>query len=336
MALLDGRTVNTTPNLGNKFAVADWDSYIGQERAKRLIRLRIDGAKERNELMGNLLILGPSGAGKSALATLAAQEHGEELLEIMMSPNISMSHVLKIITDFDMDKEIWDEDEDGNLPDEPTIKRGGGIVFIDEIHLASKRQQHSFYSMLQDKYIAYDNGKKYHFKNPITFIAATTDENLLNPSLRQRLGQPIRLEDYTDLEMAQITERMFHALNIAPTERQCVILGRASAGSPRRASGLVEMARDLGTDDPFEVLREARVTPEGLTEDHLAYLNSLRNLGGVAGLENIASHSMRAKSDVLEMEKFLVNRRFIEVGRGGRKMTVQGEKALRKAEKVLS
>lgn len=328
--------LNNTTKTGNKYAVTDWDGYIGQEAAKKLIRLKINAAKERHDQMDHLMILGEAGTGKSNLARLIAEEHGLRMLDLEMAPSTSMEHIMRQIIEFDYDQEIYPEGEEGEGVDPITIP-GGGIVFIDEIHQLSKKNQHHLYSALQDGFITHNNGKKYFFQNKMTFIGATTDENMLTSSLRGRFGPPIRLESYSDIEMAQIVERMFLCVDIQPTEKMCIVLGRASSGSPRQASGLVNLARDLMATnpniDPFDVLKEAGVTPEGLTPDHVAYLSSLRKLGGRAGVDNIAAHSMRAKSDVIDMEKILVSRGYIEIGGRGRNITRTGELILRRLDK---
>lgn len=296
----------------NLFDVSDWDAYIGQEKIKERLQIKIQAAMARFDQMDHALILGQSGTGKTTIARLIAKEHNVAFLDIMITPSFTPKTLGKMLLSF--------EEEEG-----------GGIVFLDEIHNFSKRDQHYLYSILQDNCISYDSGKRHYFTKPITIIAATTDEKDLTPALRGRFGAPYRLRDYTDKEMGQIVERMAYKAGLDPEIETCVALGRASAGSPRQAADLIKTARDLGGMDPEPILKLSEITKDGLTVDHIAVLDSLRNLGNIAGLENISNHSGRAKEDIVNLEKLLVKKGLIEMGGKGRELTAKGLKALNEA-----
>lgn len=294
---------------GNIFDVLDWDNYIGQEKIKERLQIKIHAAMARFEQMDHALILGQSGTGKSTIARLIAKEHNVDFLDLMITPAFTTKTLENRLLSFN--------DE------------GGGIVLLDEIHNFSSRDQHFLYSVLQDGCISKNNGDKVYFNNPLTIIGATTDEKDLTAALRGRFGAPYRLRDYTDKEMGQIIERMAYKAGLSPTIETCIALGKASAGSPRQAADLVKTARDLGSMDPGPILKLAEITKDGLTVDHVAILDSLRNLGNRAGLENISNHSGRAKEDIVNLEKLLVKKGLIEMGGKGRELTMKGLKALK-------
>lgn len=323
----------------NRFSVTNWDSYIGQERAKQLVQLKIKNALRRGDRLDHMLILGASGYGKTEFAKLVAQEYGVNVLEIMCTPNMNISHINKQIMEFDMDRDEWPDGDIGEGVD-PIEVKGGGILILDEAHLLDKKKQHNFYSLLHDGYIANDKGKKFFLQNPLTIIACTTDEQFLTESLRQRFGRPIRLERYHDEnDMPLIVEGMFGRLGVNEgiSTEMLMTLGKAANGSPRAASQLVKMADELGEyQDPKLVLSFARITEDGLTEDHVAYLDALNKLGGQSGFDNVVSHCQRPKSDVIEFEKLLVSRQFIELVSRGRKLTAEGKKALHMAERIFA
>lgn len=310
--------IKSSSKTSNPFAVTEWDSYIGQAKAKKRVQLMIKAAKNRGEQIDHQLILGSSGTGKTTLGRLIAKEHNVPFMSIMMTPSFSMEALASKLVAFDEDT----IDENGEL------QTGGGICLLDEAHLLKAGQQHFLYSVLEDGYIPYNNGAKYFFQNRVTILAATTDEQRLSEALRGRFDNPIRLEEYTAKEMAQIVEGMCHKMGFEGTIQNYVDIANASAGRPRQAGALVRTARDLGEIDMPSVLEFAMITPEGLTIDDVAYLRALHQLGGKAGIKNIASLSMRDQKVVESLERDLVHRGLVNVTRGGREMTVQGLRTL--------
>ncbi len=54
----------------------DLDDYIGQEGIKQNLRIAIDAAKQRGDVLDHLLFCGPPGLGKTSLAHIIAREMG--------------------------------------------------------------------------------------------------------------------------------------------------------------------------------------------------------------------------------------------------------------------
>ena len=52
------------------------DEYIGQEKAKKNLRVYIEAAKIRNETLDHVLLYGPPGLGKTTLAELSPTSLG--------------------------------------------------------------------------------------------------------------------------------------------------------------------------------------------------------------------------------------------------------------------
>lgn len=298
----------------NTLAPGDWDSYIGQQKVKDLIRMQINAAMARYEQLDHCLIVGQSGMGKTSLANLIAGEHHLPWLPLMITPNFKINTLNKLMLDFS--------------------EQEAGIIFLDEIHNFSKSQQHYLFSVLEGGYISYDNGNKVFFPHPMTIVAATTEEQLLVKPLLGRFGAPYRLQPYSEIEMAQIVDRMAIKLGLNPTKEQCIALGRASAGSPRQAKALVKIARDIGTTDTHPILVASEITPDGLTVDHVAYLETLKKLGMSAGIDSISDHAGRAKEVMRDIEKLLVDREFIQISKSGRSLMQSGVIALKTARQM--
>lgn len=294
-------------------APTDWEDFIGQERVKENLMMKIHAAMARYEQLGPVLLVGPSGCGKTSLGSLIAGEHGLEFISLMITPNFKTNALNKILLDFAGD--------------------GGGCILLDEVHCLTKSQQHYLLSILEGGYVAHDNGKKFFFDHPITIIGATTELQMLTKPLIGRFDTQYHLDDYSEIDMAKIVERMALKVGISPiTPANCLSLGRASAGTPRQAKRLVLAARDLGSMDPGPVLESENITEDGLTADHVAYLTSLKNLGRKAGLELISNHSGRPKEVIKDLEKLLVKREYIQMTGKGRELLVPGENLLRQLE----
>ena len=291
-------------------APRSFDSYIGQEKVKARLDTAMEGARARYEPLKHTLILGPAGTGKTSLAEIIASEMGEELMGMTMTPNFKMESLYKRLQNFE----------------------GGGIVFLDEIHCLNKKSQHYLLDVLEKKRMTYNTGKVVYLENPITFVAATTEQDKLITPLYDRFPLRFQLSDYSEVEMAQIVERMALQLGMHPTKEACLALGRASAGVPRQARRLVQAAQDLGgLDDIDSILKACVVTPEGLTEDHVAYMESLYDLGGRASIINIANHSMRPRDIVEALEQLLVKRKYVTLTPSGRVLEYEGIKVLKAA-----
>ena len=288
--------------MNDKFAVDSFQNFIGQERLKDRLLTHIGSAIDRGEPLDHILLISPPGCGKSTLARLIAD---------------------LMYTSFDSYM----------MPIKPAVVRravqsGTGVILFDEIHRLPARQQENLLPVIQDGYLQLDNGVRIDNEGS-TFICATTEPDKLISPLIDRF--PIRptFDEYTDDELAQIVQLMARKADVHFSDEEARILGRATGGVPRNARSVTIMARDLGSTDPREILPKIGLTEDGLTDMHVLYLKTLADCGHQAGIEIIGAHLRYPKSSIIDLERLLLRRKFIEYSPQGRVLTMQGSKAIK-------
>lgn len=284
-----------------------WDEYIGQRKLKDRLALEIAGAKHRDEMVDHILLMGPPGCGKTSIAALIAEQMDLSFNSFIMpiKPNV-MRRV--------------------------AMETEGEVVFFDEIHRMSKKDQEGLLSWLEDGYFQLDNGLRIE-NECVTIIGATTEKTEVIPPLYDRFTVKPPFDEYKDAEMGLIVKGMAKKVDLDLPIDTCNALGRATGGVPRNAKAFVKMALNLagaGLDPSAElILKKCRITADGLTEGHLQYLHALNKCGGTAGVEVLGAHLGENKPMLIQLEKLLVKRGMMEYTPKGRTLTGKGYKLIK-------
>ena len=225
--------------------------YIGQKKAKEMMKVYIEAAKGRKEPLDHVLLYGPPGLGKTTLAGIIANEMGVDI-KITSGPAIEKPGDVAAILN--------------NLKE-------GDVLFVDEIHRLNRQVEEVLYPAMEDFAIDVVIGKGATSKSirlelpKFTLIGATTRAGMLSAPLRDRFGVVNRLEYYTLPELKTIIVRSAGVLGVKVDEDAALEMARRSRGTPRLANRLLKRVRDFA-----EVKYDGKVTKEVATEV-LALLN---------------------------------------------------------------
>ena len=258
--------------------------YIGQSKAKGILKIYIDAAKERGDTLDHVLFYGPPGLGKTTLAGIIANEMNVKM-KVTSGPAIEKpGEMAAVLNSLDQ----------------------GDVLFVDEIHRLNRQVEEFLYSAMEDYAIDIMVGEGSTARSirltlpKFTLVGATTRAGLLTAPLRDRFGVIHHLEFYTVEELALIIRHSSQILNVEIDKEGAMELARRSRGTPRLANRILKRVRDFAQVKGDGIItKEIAVVALDLFEvDKLGLDKTDRDIlltiiqkfnGGPVGLETLAA-----------------------------------------------
>ena len=276
--------------------------FIGQASARDNLRIFIEAARARGEAMDHALFFGPPGLGKTTLAQILAAELGVGF-RATSGPVVAKA---------------------GDLAALLTNLEPRDVLFIDEIHRLNPVVEEVLYPAMEDRALDIIIGEGPSARSvridlpPFTLVGATTRQGLLTTPLRDRFGIPVRLEFYSEDELAQVVTRGARLLGAGIEDGGAREIAKRARGTPRVAGRLLRRVRDF-----VEVAGDGAITAEladaaltrldvdrlGLDAMDRRYLTMIAEhyAGGPVGVEALAAGLAEPRDTVEDVvEPYLI------------------------------
>ena len=240
------------------------DDYIGQEKAKKNLKIYIEAAKQRNDALDHVLFYGPPGLGKTTLAGIIANEMGVHM-KVTSGPAIEKPGEMAAILN--------------NLQE-------GDVLFVDEIHRLNRQVEEVLYPAMEDYAIDIMIGKGATARSirldlpHFTLVGATTRAGLLTAPLRDRFGVIHHLEFYTEEELQTIIQHSAKVLGVEIDADGAREMAKRSRGTPRLANRLLKRVRDFA-----QVKYDGKITKDRKILEMIIHKFN----GGPVGLDTLAA-----------------------------------------------
>jgi len=305
------------------------NNFIGQEKLKGNLRIHMEAARARGDVLEHILFYGPPGLGKTTLAGVVANEMGVSI-RITSGPAI---------------------ERPGDLAAILTNLKERDILFIDEIHRLNHVVEEVLYPAMEDFGLDIVIGKGPSARSirldlpSFTLIGATTRAGLISAPLRDRFGMAERLDFYSVEDLEKIINNCSGILNIKIDPKGAKEIAKRARGTPRIANRLLKRIRDFA-----QVKADGEITKEvadsaldnleidalGLDKLDRSILSAIIDKfdGGPVGIETLSASVSEEEQTIEDVyEPYLMQIGYIERTQRGRIATAAAYAHLGKSKR---
>ena len=294
---------------------------IGQEKVKTRLRFELQSF-EKTGVFDNILFTAPKGFGKTTLA----KEISKGISNIKKDKYKTICPLIEINTStFKKQSQFFDFLVFPHLTDKHAV------VLFDEFHGLTEDVRNIMLSIIQPGQTVTNfnyNGESVKFDfSKITFLASTSEVQLIFPPLRNRLTE-INVQEPTMLDLALIIRKnvVFH---ISPSV--CVELATYCRENCRDAVGLareinkycqIREIKEFNKDHIKKLTGILNIYPQGVTETEISILKKLEMVNEIS-LGGLCSKTGLTRTAQMNFERYLLKLSFLEIP-GKRKITNRG------------
>jgi len=287
--------------------------FLGQEHAKHNLEVYVKTARRRGEPLDHVLLAGPPGLGKTTLAGIIANEMGSKLVTVNAPSIKTKGELASLLASLDKND----------------------ILFLDEIHSLSPKIEEILYPAMEDYQLVVMAGNTAMniSLEPFTLIGATTRAGMLQRPLRDRFGEIVEMQLYSEDELTVIIQSSGIKLGLPISKDGARILAKRSKGTPRNANRLLRRVRDFAQHEGIMIANADTVQKTcdhlgidefGLDKNSRRYIRILLTKGCPVGLNVIVSAMGESKDTVEEViEPHLMRCGLIERTPKGREATIK-------------
>jgi Holliday junction DNA helicase RuvB len=171
--------------------------FDGQRHIVRPLQLAIQALAPDKRVLNHKLMTGMPGLGKTLLAKVIANDLRTRAESLGVRPVRFVETYAANLNNVSALDEVAKQ-----------LVDGGGIWFIDEIHVLNKELATKLYLLMEDGRYPFDGTKTPTPMPDVMLIGATTDYGSLHAALKRRFGEPLMVRALTKDELRAMVNKL--------------------------------------------------------------------------------------------------------------------------------